>query len=366
VAGYEVRFHNALYPFSDLVDWKRRLIDVLSVRGAVTLDADERRGKIAIGILPDADRAAIESLVRKLGVPPDVVVFDAMASTPVPAQTLESNLRPLRGSGYLQFWNAAGQTPGACTLGFIAQGVNHPGATMFQAGRRYAITASHCTVAPATSMGVVHTGTYAEQAAGPGSRVGIEIVDPAFVAGPVAGRPCPAGRRCRLTDALALLIDQGVSDDIGYVHRTMGPPTQLTINSKAIDTGNPRFGPFDSIYPHGMGSYVGMPVHKVGRTTGWTSGPVSQTCVDMDVEFVSGVNTGLTVLCSDRGNFRSDGGDSGAPIFTFVGGVTGGPIPVGVLWATMQNSTIEWSTFWSPFSNVVTELGVVGWLSVVP
>jgi hypothetical protein len=62
--------------------------------------------------------------------------------------------------------------------------------------------------------------------------------------------------------------------------------------------------------------YVGMNVQKMGRTTGWTSGAITGTCVDQQ-------NGGLigfyTTTCAYRASYVDQGGDSGGPVFTFPG-----------------------------------------------
>jgi hypothetical protein len=214
-------------------------------------------------------------------------------------------------------------------------------------------------------MGVVINGTIAEQPVAASDRIGIEVVDPAFVTGSVGGRPCPSGRRCRLSDALGVLVDEGVNVDVGFVNRSLGPPTLFTQNSLQIDLNTPTFGPFDFIFPYGLTPTVGQQAHKVGAQSAWTAGPVTATCVDVNLSLF-GTDSGITILCADRVNLRADPGDSGSPVFTFSGGVTGGPIILGVLFAGSQQGPGNWTVFYSNYQHVVSELGSVGWLSVIP
>jgi hypothetical protein len=83
----------------------------------------------------------------------------------------------------------------------------------------------------------------------------------------------------------------------------------------------------------GLLPYVGLTVDKVGQTTGWTRGTVTQTCAAKVVE-------GAVKLCSDAvTGSRAGFGDSGSPVFypevspdpLYALGIlhTGGPIPQG-------------------------------------
>lgn len=54
-------------------------------------------------------------------------------------------------------------------------------------------------------------------------------------------------------------------------------------------------------------------LEKVGRTTGWSSGSVEDTCTDYSSS-ISG-EPDWTKLCSDRVDFAIQGGDSGSPVF---------------------------------------------------
>ena len=97
-----------------------------------------------------------------------------------------------------------------------------------------------------------------------------------------------------------------------------------------------------------MGSVpVGTRVHKVGRTTGWTSGTHTNTCVTVNV---SGTN--LTLICQDLVSAGVAGGDSGSPAFQRVGGNR--VKLAGVLWGGNGAGT---QFVYSPISQVQGELG---------
>ena len=58
-----------------------------------------------------------------------------------------------------------------------------------------------------------------------------------------------------------------------------------------------------------QGFYVGEVVHKVGRTTGWTTGTIDVTCADLLVEAFR------AILCGTRTYMWTGQGDSGAAVF---------------------------------------------------
>ena len=96
--------------------------------------------------------------------------------------------------------------------------------------------------------------------------------------------------------------------------------------------------------------FQGETVHKVGRTTGWTYGPVSATCRDINVS-----GSDVTLFCQSLVRSGVGGGDSGSPVFYSLAGNKARL--VGILWGggiDQQGST----TFaFSPLENIEEELG---------
>jgi hypothetical protein len=88
-------------------------------------------------------------------------------------------------------------------------------------------------------------------------------------------------------------------------------------------------------------------VNKVGRTTGWTQGVVTNTCVNTGV---SGSN--IVQLCQTFVSAGVGGGDSGSDVF----GLTGGNSVrlLGILWGGNGAGT---QFVYSPITNVEQELG---------
>ena len=94
---------------------------------------------------------------------------------------------------------------------------------------------------------------------------------------------------------------------------------------------------------------IGEVVNKVGRTTGWSQGPVGATCVDVNVS-----GSDITQLCQTIVVATVGAGDSGSDVFT-IG--TGNNVTLdGVLWGGSSNGKVF---VFSPLANVKQELGAL-------
>jgi hypothetical protein len=92
---------------------------------------------------------------------------------------------------------------------------------------------------------------------------------------------------------------------------------------------------------------VGQTVSKVGRTSGWTRGRVTNRCLDVAIK-----GTNIVQLCQDIVSARAGGGDSGSPVFKGNDSVT----LVGVLWGGNESGT---QFVYSPMANIERELGAL-------
>ena len=128
---------------------------------------------------------------------------------------------------------------------------------------------------------------------------------------------------------------------IGKIARTTG------LGSLTIDPANPTF----TINARGIANKDAS-VDKVGRTTGWTRGTVSNTCVDTGVQ-----GSTIVLLCQTfvtSSNVIVQGGDSGSPVFAIGSG--GNVTLLGGLWGGNQSGT---QFVYSPIANIEAELGVL-------
>jgi hypothetical protein len=99
---------------------------------------------------------------------------------------------------------------------------------------------------------------------------------------------------------------------------------------------------------------LGTTVNKVGRTTGWTRGNVTATCVNTNV---SGTN--ITQLCQTFVEDPGDavvvgGGDSGSNVFRVTSG--NNVQLVGILWGGNSSGTLF---VFSPLKQIRDELGAI-------
>jgi hypothetical protein len=270
------------FGFSDLKGWHDRLTpDVLGMPGVVMTDIDDRSNRLTVGVESLESKGDVEDKLFALGVPLEAV--NIVETPPVVQElTLQDRRRPILGGQQISF--KRGLSTLICTLGFNA----------VRAGVAGFVINSHCTANQGGVEGTVyHQPTIAFFGL---NRIGVEIVDPVYW----TGAPCPAGRKCRRSDAAFARRDAGVTASQGRIARTAA-------NSIVWD-GLSTFRIVREADP-----LVGQLVRKVGRTTGHTAGFVQQTCANFNV-----FNSTITQLCQSRASYNSAGGDSGSPVFRIV------------------------------------------------
>jgi hypothetical protein len=149
----------------------------------------------------------------------------------------------------------------------------------------------------------------------------------------------------------------------GNVERALAPLLPRAGPQRDGDSGAPRrlrLDPARALVRAGLGggarpvrrglrgrAAVGQTVNKVGRTTGWTQGLVTNTCVNTGV---SGSN--IVQLCQTFVSAGVGGGDSGSPVFRGTSSVT----LVGILWGGNSSGT---QFVYSPIANIEQELGAL-------
>jgi hypothetical protein len=281
------------YGFLELQDWHERLLAAIAnMPGWISLDTQEMTNTLWVGVEDEATRGDIEVLLSDLGIPSGAVEFRleqrvAQRSCSDPPDELTDCRRPLLGGFQIQGETVGGMPIGGCTMGFLAK----------RGGVQGFVTASHCTEVkfyvdawPVSSE--FHQPTIED-------RIGMEQIDPAPFAG--IGGVCPVGNRCRWSDAAWIATDPGIQANQGWIAKS--------------DFASPHWRGGLLRVNWELGSYVGMEVFKVGRTTGLTQGFVTQTNVDLDAPTVH-FPTAL-LLDQHRTNLYADEGDSGSAVFTF-------------------------------------------------
>lgn len=295
---------------------------VLALPGTVFSDKDEANSRLVIGVENAAAIPRVRDAMARLRIPGAAVAVEV---TPPIHQvaTLRGRGRPTTGGTQINF------TQFLCTLGFNAS----------RGSQRSFVTNSHCT---ATQGGVEGTQYFQPTRTKDPTVIAVEVADPQYF----QGGACPAGRRCRYSDASRARYRAGVTSDRGAISRTSGPNNGSlrvtgTLTITAQDNTTTRFP-------------LGTVVNKIGRTTGWTRGRITRTCVNVNV-----TGTNITQLCQsfvqDPGGAEVvDAGDSGSNVFQIISG--NNVRLLGILWGgSADNRTFVFS----PLKQIRDELGAL-------
>lgn len=323
--GERVVVHQGDYDFRDLFAWREEVRPLLAERGAVSLDIDERRNRLVFGV----ERESLGEFAARLGdflrgtrVPPEAVsVEDAEPVSPF--ASLSDKIRPVPGGVKITPVGSGAMPP--CTLG-----VN---ATWF--GVKGFITNSHCSQTRSVIDGTLfYQNTFTST-----NLIGIETIDPPYF----TGSPCPAGRKCRRSDASFASYATVSDSQGGKIANTVICGFGGLPGSTNINPAQPRLSVTNFLFGSPAGSFV----FKVGITTGCTMGSLKNTCVDVNTA------NSYTMLCQDQVSAKADFGDSGSPVFLQSG--TQATL-VGILWGGSLDGL---TYFYSPWLFVHGELGGV-------
>jgi hypothetical protein len=317
----------------------------LAVSGAVFSDVDEASNRLRFGGVDAAAVAAMADAVASQGVPATAVIVEQTA--PVEQLvTLRDRVRPVHGGYQINFFaSPVTAVSFVCTLGFnaVKNGVNS------------FIVNSHCT----NVQGGTETPTdYYQPLRGgnppnPNNFIGVEVEDPNYDPVTCATDFLP-GTVCRFSDAARAEYAEGQPFDLGRIARTttryQDTPRDANGNRVPVlevDAANPSF----RINTESRRSVVGEEANKVGRTTGWTFGPVIQTCINT---LVLGTVPPIIQRCQDRVRADVAGGDSGSPVFRWLGN-SGNARLLGILWGGSVSGTVTF--VFSPMHGIHRELG---------
>src|SRR5262249_23351093 len=224
--------------------------------------------------------------------------------------------RPVRAGVQINF-------PGfLCSVGFNAT----------SGSQKSFITASHCT----TKQGGVESTPYWQplKSTAP-TQIATEVADPVYVKG---GAGCPTGKKCRVSDASRAAYINAANQPLGKIAQTSGANNgSITITGTFSITSNDCTGTLGGCLA------VGQTVSKVGRTTGRTSGKITNTCVTIGVS-----GTSIVQLCQTLVSARVGAGDSGSDVFQITSGSN--VKLAGILWGGNSGGT---QFVFSPLANVV-------------
>lgn len=286
VKGERIKIREGRYAFSQLVAWAERSGAALgSVTGVSGLDADEQLNAVSISIVREEYREAVLKAETSIGIPADAIAISVRAIER-PATSLTLEFRPT-GDG-VQIMNANQEV---CTIGFNVL-TNGDGPGFY--------TASHCALGTpgAGALGFIYQPTLT------GGSVA-EIKD-----NPVwnsTSSLCLGHSLCAKVDAMYVKYTAATAANKVAITDYLGVSNQGGSTNQVDWWTNVYLGSTDTYF-------VGGDVDKVGRTTGWTRGKLSQSCVTTIVTPLS--TPQYAVLCADKvTNARAGEGDSGAPVF---------------------------------------------------
>jgi hypothetical protein len=297
------------------------LPEVMALPETVFAGPDAASGAMVFGVETGAAARNVQALLARRGVPATTYRIEIVEPIVNMSDNLRSEHRPTVG-GIQIHWDGY-----VCTLGF---NVSHA------AGRSF-ITNSHCTTVQGENSNTFYN--QPSRSASP-TPIADEAHDPAYAAG-IAG--CSSGKRCRYSDAARALYRSAAESLQGAIAKTTG------VNSGSLTVA----GHFTITSQNNAATSFSGEIHKVGRTTGWTSGSVTNTCATVNVSG-SDIQLLCQTLVQRRGRQIVGGGDSGSAVFR----VTSGDNVelVGILWG--GNNSGDLFVF-SPLKNIQDELGAV-------
>jgi len=316
-----LRVQEAQYGWQQLERWKAAATTAaFESEGAVFVDNDETANRVRIGVADLNSMGQVQAAVARSGLPDDAVIVERAEPILLVATLQDVVDRPVRAGVQINF-------PGfLCSVGFNAT----------SAGQKSFVTASHCT----SKQGGVESTPYWQplQSVSP-TQIATEVADPVYQRN-IAG--CPPGRLCRYSDASRAAYANGANQALGLIARTSGAN-----NGSLTITGSFTIGADDCGTTGGCLA-VGTTVNKVGRTTGWTAGNITNTCVNTGV-----LGSRIVQLCQTFVSAGVGGGDSGSDVYQ----ITGSTVKLaGVLWGGNSAGT---QFVFSPFGNVTRELGAL-------
>lgn len=307
----KIEFRQAKYEFTQLIRWRGRDVPraVGSIPGVRMVRTNNEQNRVEVGVTSDEAAARVREALGRAGVPLDAVLVTPMEAPRYFAadDSLTSFARTVEGGRLIYSLGTNDGSPGACTAGLVGRG---KAGTVF-AGKFWMLTASHCT-----STTRAMDDTYFEQ---PRSEVFGEggLAREAFdgrewnIGETNSWWTCNYQDGCRHSDAVLLELFPTAERTlaVGRIARPTAKDGSLVVNKS-----NPFY------VTDVNATYSLAPVHKVGITTGWTSGTIYDGDADADISYEDG--TGGLTWYINVGLIKSmgaDHGDSGAPIFEYSG-----------------------------------------------
>jgi hypothetical protein len=331
---FETRFS-----YSQLHQWKRTLVDLLAARGATGFAVVVAKNAVEIGSPGQAfDELAI-AVARNKAIPLEAIWL-SRRQAPRDVGALWGEFRPA--------------VPGGAGIWRDSTSVVHPICTLAVNVRRgdtgpwFGLTASHCTRnrgGGADNTAIYQGGNWDAGSFPSSTLVGAEVDDPQWQTVGCGSQ----GTTCRYADVAVIGYTQsGVVADSGWIAVTDGR-NSTSVNwidkattSKRITSDWGPDQPFE-----------GQTIDRVGAKTGWHSGIVVNSCLDLPV---SPALPGYLYLCqTEVSGGAPEGGDSGGPAFS--PGPGGGIMFAGIVWGAAQSNGTSTGFIFSSVANIRQDLG---------
>lgn len=227
----------------------------------VGLSVDPELGLVNVEV--DSE-AAIGAVQKRLDVSALQMVKFTVRRRDIALQSLWSIQRPVRNG----FAIANEGSSGWCSIGFNAFGDVQT--------ERYFLTASHCALPIGESVGTVFIQPHLNVLAPTNNRVGVETFDTRPYSGssapPGSGFACPLGVTCIDGDVMAVRYDDGVPIEWSRTTSATTVPASRWYQIAPVWQSSSTIRSQDS-WP-----LQGWTVDKVGATTGFSRGRITNTC----------------------------------------------------------------------------------------
>ncbi|MFL5381693.1 MAG: hypothetical protein ACJ8GN_04150 [Longimicrobiaceae bacterium] len=309
-------FVKAAFDFAQLKGWADQLTPLLARADVYLIDVDEAHNRVLLGVADATATGAVRAEAARLGIPANAVATQTQAKPEVRA-TVRDRFTTTVGGIQIAF------SQYLCTLGFNARRVS-TGANIY-------VTNAHCTGTQYANDGIA----IYQNVVASGNQIGNEVADRGMWA-------CWSGSTsCRQADA-AYISNNGT--------RTVGQGGIIRTNwNTGAAGGLTTIGEFDIIGRYTGSLPVGSYLDKTGRTSGSTYGQVTNSCVSIGV-----------LRCQDISKVWSEGGDSGSPVYVYIGGSGTAENDVrlhGVMWGGPGSDFT--TTYSSRLAGIEADLGAL-------
>ena len=281
-------------------------------------DLDESTGQLVFGVENEGVTRSVQNTLSRLGV--STSSYSIQVVEPIRFASLRTD-NPTYKVGGLQIHFSLF----LCSLGFSA---DHSGGRSF-------VTASHCSDTQGKTDGTAYFQPTSSLDPNP---IAFEVDDPRYL----KGGECSRGKKCRFSDANRSLYEAGVAS-AGKIAKTSAANNGSLVIAGTFDV---------TTQDNSTTQANGTVVNKVGRTTGWTQGNVTNSCATINV-FGSNIQLFCQTIVSRANTTIIGSGDSGSPAFTIHADGTANL--VGIVWGSQGSS----SFILSPLSGIVRELGAL-------